>query len=142
MAAVVTLLTEILTSICQLLALFVIAVGVCKALLIFLKDSLFKPHTPTAFQMSRLEMGYSFSLGLSYLVGATILKTMLSSQWLDIARLGIIIGVRTILNLLLERAISRTVRGEDVVEYTDHDTILQLPIPSVPGEPSRSSVLK
>lgn len=127
LAVFVTLLTEILTSICQFLALFVIAVGVCKALSIFLKESLFKPHTPTAFQMSRLEMGYSFSLGLSYLVGATILKTMLSSQWLDIARLGIIIGVRTILNLLLERAISRTVSGEDVVEYSEHDTILPIP---------------
>ncbi|NJK41973.1 MAG: DUF1622 domain-containing protein, partial [Acaryochloridaceae cyanobacterium SU_2_1] len=84
-------------------------------------------RSPTAFQSSRLEMGYSFSLGLSFLVGATILKTMLSSQWLDIARLAIIIGVRTILNLLLERAISRSVRGDDVVEYTDHETILQVP---------------
>lgn len=50
-------------------------------------------------------MGYSFSLGLSFLVGASILKTMLSSQWEDITRLVIIIAVRTALNLLLERAI-------------------------------------
>lgn len=142
MAAFVTISTEILTSICQLLALFVISVGVFKALLIFLKDSLFKPHTPTAFQMSRLEMGYSFSLGLSYLVGATILKTILSSQWLDIARLGIIIGVRTILNLLLERAISRTVRGEDVVEYTDRNTIVQVPTNPTNTESSRPAIIQ
>lgn|GEM_PF-683908 len=141
LAVFVTLLTEILTSICQFLALFVIAVGVCKALSIFLRKSLFKPHTPTAFQMSRLEMGYSFSLGLSYLVGATILKTILSSQWLDIARLGIIIGVRTILNLLLERAISRTVSGEDVVEYSDRDTILHTSAYPTPEEPRPPVVL-
>ncbi|NJK42204.1 MAG: hypothetical protein HC934_14325 [Acaryochloridaceae cyanobacterium SU_2_1] len=49
MAAFVNIATGILTSICQLLALFVIGVGVFKALVIFLKDSLFKPHTPTAY---------------------------------------------------------------------------------------------
>lgn len=141
MAVFVTVMTGILTSICQLLALFVIGVGVFKALFIFLKDSLFKPHTPTAFQSSRLEMGYSFSLGLSFLVGATILKTMLSSQWLDIARLAIIIGVRTLLNLLLERAIGRSVRGEDMVEYTDHQTILQVPSSPVNQEPESSPAL-
>ena len=46
-----------------------------------------------------------FSLGLSFLIGASILKTMMSSQWDDFARLSAIIGVRTVLNLLLERSI-------------------------------------
>ena len=98
-------LSAILISTCQLLAIFVILVGVIRGLLIFLRSSLFKPQTTEAFQRSRLAMGYSFSLGLSFLVGASILKTMLSSQWEDIARLVIIIAVRTTLNLLLERAI-------------------------------------
>jgi len=100
-------LSGILTSTCQLLALFVILVGVIRALVIFLKDSLLKPQTPEAFQNSRLAMGYSFSLGLGFLVGATILKTMTSSRWDDIARLIAVIAVRTVLNLLLERAISQ-----------------------------------
>lgn len=59
-------LNSILTGLCQLLALFVIAIGVTKALLIFLKDALLWPKTPDAFQRSRLAMGYSFSLGLSF----------------------------------------------------------------------------
>ena len=33
-----------------------------------------------AFQKSRLMMGYAFSLGLSFLIGASILKTMILSQ--------------------------------------------------------------
>lgn len=105
LADLVWALSSILISTCQLLAIFVILVGIIRALLIFLRSSLFKPQTTTAFQRSRLAMGYSFSLGLSFLVGASILKTMLSSQWEDITRLVIIIAVRTALNLLLERAI-------------------------------------
>jgi len=107
LSLVVLGLSGILTSTCQLLALFVILVGVLRALFIFLKDSLLKPQTPEAFQSSRLAMGYSFSLGLGFLVGATILKTMTSSRWDDIARLIAVIAVRTVLNLLLERAISQ-----------------------------------
>ncbi len=105
LADLVRALSGILISTCQLLAIFVISVGIIRALLIFLRSSLFQPQTTAAFQRSRLAMGYSFSLGLSFLVGASILKTMLSSQWEDIARLVIIIAVRTTLNLLLERAI-------------------------------------
>ncbi len=98
-------LNSILTGLCQLLALFVIAIGVTKALFIFLKDALLWPKTPDAFQRSRLAMGYSFSLGLSFLIGATILKTMISSRWDDITRLAAIIAVRTVLNYLLLQAI-------------------------------------
>lgn len=50
-------------------------------------------------------MGYSFSLGLSFLIGSTILKTMISSRWDDIARLTAIIAVHTLLNYLLLQAI-------------------------------------
>ncbi|MCT7986673.1 hypothetical protein NG796_25705 [Laspinema sp. A4] len=52
----------ILTSLCQLLAILVIGLGVTRALIIFVKDALFNPHTMEAFQRSRLVMGYSFSL--------------------------------------------------------------------------------
>ncbi|WP_346293836.1 DUF1622 domain-containing protein [Sphaerothrix gracilis] len=107
-SALVQGLNVILTSLCQLLALFVIGIGIVRALVIFLKDTLLKPQTADAFQRSRLVMGYSFSLGLSFLIGATILKTMISSRWDDIARLAAIIAVRTALNYLLLRAIAPT----------------------------------
>lgn len=104
-SAFVILFNGILTSLCQLLALFVIAIGVTRALFIYLKDALLRPQNPDTFQRSRLAMGYSFSLGLSFLVGGTILKTMISSRWDDIARLAAIIAVRTLLNYLLLQAI-------------------------------------
>ena len=87
-----------------MLALVVIAIGVIRALLIFLNQTLVQHQTFKAFQNSRLMMGYSFSLGLSFLIGASILKTMISSQWNDIAQLVVTILIRTTLNLLLERA--------------------------------------
>ncbi|MEM8779530.1 MAG: DUF1622 domain-containing protein [Cyanobacteria bacterium P01_G01_bin.49] len=106
LTSMVRIFNQILTSLCQLLALFVIFIGVMRALVIFLKDLLLKPQTTEAFERSRLAMGYSFSLGLSFLVGASILKTMISSRWDDIARLIVIIAVRTILNYLLSQTIS------------------------------------
>ncbi len=114
LALIVSIGNELLTSLCQLLALFVIFVGIMRALIIFLKDLLFKPQTTEAFQRSRLAMGYSFSLGLSFLVGASILKTMISSRWDDIARLILIIAVRTILNYLLTQTISASDQKESL----------------------------
>lgn len=100
---------EFLTSFCQILALMVIAFGVIRALFIFIQETVFRKDIDQAFQKSRLMMGYSFSLGLSFLIGATILKTMISSQWDDLARLAIIIFIRTTLNFLLERATKMSV---------------------------------
>lgn len=104
-ALLVKTLSGILISVCQLLALLVIFIGVNRALIIYLKSLFVKAPLSEAFQRSRLVMGYSFSLGLSFLIGATILKTMQSSQWEDIARLAVIIAVRTVLNYLLMNAI-------------------------------------
>lgn len=99
------LCNDLLISLCQLLALLVIAIGVVQALIIYIQNALIRRQIFEAFQQGRLRLGYSFSLGLSFLIGATILKTMTSSEWNDIARLGIVIALRTVLNLLLERAI-------------------------------------
>jgi uncharacterized membrane protein len=105
LAHIIQIANGFLTNLCQLLALFVIAVGIGRAMVIYVRDILFKNHTSEAFQSSRLAMGYAFSLGLSFLIGASILRTMISSQWFDIAQLALIIAIRTVLNLLLERAI-------------------------------------
>lgn len=111
-AGIVRLLNGILISVCQLLALFVIFVGIVRAVVIYLKDLVSHTSSADAFQKSRLAMGYSFSLGLGFLIGATILKTMISSRWDDIARLAAIIAVRTVLNYLLLQAISPSDRAQ------------------------------
>jgi len=104
---IVRILDKQVVSIIQLLALFVISIGIIKALLIFVQQALFQSHSGTAFQKSRLEMGYSFSLGLSFLVGASILKTIIAPTWDDIGKLGAIILIRTVLNYLLLQAIAK-----------------------------------
>ncbi|GAB4227145.1 MAG: hypothetical protein Kow00121_55700 [Elainellaceae cyanobacterium] len=105
-AAIVRQLNGVLIGICQLLALFVIFIGIIRALVIYLKGIVNHASAAEAFQKSRLTMGYAFSLGLSFLIGSTILKTMISSRWDDIARLAAIIAVRTVINYLLLQAIS------------------------------------
>jgi len=106
-ANLVLILNSLMISFCQLLSLTIIFLGVVRALVIYVGNGLFRGQAIYAFQQSRLSMSYSFSLGLSFLIGASILKTTASSQWEDFAKLTAIIGVRTVLNLLLERSIKQ-----------------------------------
>ena len=61
-----------------------------------------------AFQGSRLELGSAFSLGLSFLVGGSILKTTITPSWNDLGQLAAIIVLRTVLNYLLLQAIDKS----------------------------------
>lgn len=106
-ALLVKTLNSTMVSICQLLALFVIAVGILKASWLYFRHALLSGESDTAFQQGRLELGYSFSLGLSFLVGGSILKTTIAPTWNDIGQLAAIIALRTILNYLLLQAIAR-----------------------------------
>ena len=106
MEALVRTLNAWVVSLCQFLALIVILTGVLKALMIYSKSVLFNSPAALAFQKSRLEMGYSFSLGLGFLIGASILNTTIAPTWNDIGQLAAIIALRTVLNYLLLQAIN------------------------------------
>ena len=93
---------------CQLLALVAIVTGITKGFIIYCQNIILNDQTEMAFQSSRLAMGYSFSLGLSFLIGASILKTSIAPTWNDIGQLGAIIILRTTLNYLLLRVIDRS----------------------------------
>ena len=95
-------------SLCQLLALFVIVTGIVKALIIYGRHIFTNSSSAIAFQGSRLELGYAFSLGLSFLVGGSILKTTITPSWNDIGQLASIILLRTVLNYLLLQAIDKS----------------------------------
>ena len=92
-------------NICQLAAILVISVGIVKSLYIYIKDALIGVKSVAAIQESRLELGHAFSLGLGFLIGASILKTTIAPTWNDIGQLGTIIAIRTILNYFLLRNI-------------------------------------
>jgi uncharacterized membrane protein len=95
-------------SLCQLLALFVIVTGIVKALIIYGRHIFTNSSSAIAFQGSRLELGYAFSLGLSFLVGGSILKTTITPSWNDLGQLAAIIVLRTVLNYLLLQAIDKS----------------------------------
>jgi uncharacterized membrane protein len=95
-------------SLCQLLALFVIITGIVKALIIYGRHIFTNSSSAIAFQGSRLELGYAFSLGLSFLVGGSILKTTITPSWNDLGQLAAIIVLRTVLNYLLLQAIDKS----------------------------------
>ena len=102
-------LIDIAISTCNLLALFVISIGLVKGLIIFLRNALSFSNSAKMFQESRLQMGYSFSLGLNFLVGGSILRTTITPSWEDIGRLAVIIVIRTVLNYLLLQNIHKPV---------------------------------
>jgi uncharacterized membrane protein len=91
----------------QILATFVITIGMIKALWTFIKDAMLGRESMKAIRESRIELGHSFSLGLGFLIGASILKTAAAPNWDDIGKLSVIIAIRTILNFFLTMEINK-----------------------------------
>ena len=89
----------------HLLAILVLAIGIVKAMILYLKDAVFGANAASAMRESRLELGHSFSLGLGFLIGGSILNTTLAPTWNDIGKLAAIIAIRTVLNYVLHREI-------------------------------------
>lgn len=87
----------------HLLAILVISVGIIKAMFIYFKDALLGQNAREAIKESRLELGHSFSLGLAFLIGASIVNTTVAPTWNDIGQLAAVIAIRTILNYFLLR---------------------------------------
>ncbi len=103
---VVQVANEAIVHVCQFLAIVVISIGIIKALKIYLADVLTPGRSAEAVQASRMEVGHAFSLALSFLIGASILKTTLAPNWSDIGQLAAIIAIRTLLNYFLLHDIS------------------------------------
>jgi uncharacterized membrane protein len=65
---------------------------------------------------SRIKLGHSLSLGLEFLIAADILKTAVAPSWTEIGQLAAIIGIRTVLNLFLQRELDHemvAIRAEE-----------------------------
>lgn len=96
---------NILTIIIQILGLIVIITGIFKAAGSFFRNLIARESMEDAMIDSRLQLGYSFSLGLGFLIGASILQSIVSFTWDDIGKLASIILIRTVLNYFLTRDI-------------------------------------
>lgn len=103
----IVIINEYVTLLLQFAAIIVIVIGVIKSMGIFFKDVLFKQKSSEAIAESRLELGHSFSLGLGFLIGASILKSTIAPSWEDIGKLSAIIAIRTVLNYFLLKEIDQ-----------------------------------
>ncbi len=103
MEEVINFINDLVVNVSQILAMIVILIGITKALIIYVKDILLEKKSYEALQESRLEVGHAFSLGLAFLIGASILKTIIAPTWDDIGKLAAIIAIRTALNYFLLR---------------------------------------
>lgn len=105
MKNVMDIIAEYATYIAQIAAVLVIVAGMFRALYYYIKNRLGEIHDYGPILQSRLELGHTLSLGLSFLIGASILKSAISPTWDDIGKLAAIIALRTILNYFLSREI-------------------------------------
>ncbi len=105
MTSIIDIIAKYATYIAQVAAVFVIVAGMIRALYYYVKNRIKDPGDYMPVLSSRLELGYTLSLGLSFLIGASILKSSITPTWDDIGKLAAIIGIRTILNYFLSREI-------------------------------------
>jgi len=108
----INFINDVIVNVCQVLAMIVILMGISKALLVYAKDIMFAKKSYSAFQETRMEIGHSFSLGLAFLIGASILKTIIAPTWDDIGKLAAIIAIRTALNFFLTKDVENIFDNE------------------------------
>ncbi|MCF7858504.1 MAG: DUF1622 domain-containing protein [Candidatus Cloacimonetes bacterium] len=107
MGEIINTIVTIVTIFIYIAAIIVISIGIIKAFYIFIVDIFSKKEARKAIKESRLEIGHSFTLGLSFLIGGSILKTTIAPTWNDIGQLASIIAIRTILNYFLIRDVEQ-----------------------------------
>jgi uncharacterized membrane protein len=107
MPEVIFTLNRFVVSVCQILAMAVILAGVIKSVVIYIKDVMVRKDITVTIRESRLEIGHAFSLGLSFLIGASILTTIIAPTWDDIGKLAAIIAIRTALNFFLLKELEK-----------------------------------
>ena len=98
---------QIVTYIAQISAAIVILVGVGRAIYIFVTNGLKRNLELKHMLSGRFLLGHSLSLGLSFLIGASILQSAVAPTWDDIGKLAAIIAVRTLLTYFLGKELKQ-----------------------------------
>jgi len=93
------------TFIAQIAAVIIIVAGMGFAFFKYIINRVSNRMGYNAVLAGRLELGHTLSLGLSFLIGASILKSAISPSWDDIGKLAAIIALRTVMNYFLTREI-------------------------------------
>lgn len=85
----------------EAIATLVIFVGSIRALVLYLSGCMFSKHCFSEFNIMRIRLGHSLSLGLEFLIGADILKSAVSPTWEGLGQLATIVAIRSTINFLL-----------------------------------------
>jgi uncharacterized membrane protein len=91
-------------------AAIIIVAGAVHAFWIFIRRALIKERCYREITLGRMKLGHSLLLGLDFLIGADILRTVVTPNWNDIGQLASIIAIRTILNFFLMRELEQEER--------------------------------
>jgi len=110
--SIINTIARYATYIAQLAAVLIIVAGMVGAVYYYIRNRIKRISDYKPVLESRLELGHTLSLGLSFLIGASILKSAIAPTWDDIGKLAAIIALRTILNYFLTREIKTL--GQDI----------------------------
>ena len=113
MEIIIKYFVSVVSIISQFIGICVVSIGMVKAFLIYFKRTIARKEAVETITRSRLELGHSFSLGLGFLIGASIIKTTVAPTWQDIGQLASIITIRTILNFFMTRDIEKLSSNKD-----------------------------
>lgn len=103
---IISNLFEYVISIVELCSVVVIFAGVARAIYGFFRCCI-GSHGSQSVAKVRLNLGQTMVVALEFQVAADILKTGIAPNWNDILLLGATIGLRTLLNTLLEYELAR-----------------------------------
>ena len=96
-------LTHFIAGVTEIAAAMIIGISVLIALYQFFKNFLVKDKISE--EQIRLDLGKSLALGLEFLLGADIIKTVVAPSWQAIGMLAAIAVLRTGLNFFLGKEI-------------------------------------
>jgi uncharacterized membrane protein len=107
MHEIVKTIATYVVNLAEAAAAFIIVAGALHAFWIFLRRALLKERCYREITLGRMKLGHSLLLGLDFLIGADILRTVVTPNWNDIGQLAAIIAIRTVLNFFLMRELEQ-----------------------------------
>lgn len=102
----------------SLVSLGIIAYGALLAILHFIKNELGRisgKFTITEVRVIRLNFGYYLLLGLEFLIASDLIRTIIQPTLEDLAALGGIVAIRTVLTYFLNKEIQQARQAQEII---------------------------
>ena len=100
MEETLNIIVRFLAQITEMCSALIVILGIGRAMIVYILRFL-KRHDASVKTL-RIQLGQSLVLGLEFQVAADVLKTTVSPTWEEFLFLAALIGLRTVLNFLIE----------------------------------------